>query len=122
MSKRIPSDQAIKAKRIANDVKVIRHVLENLETLATGKLESAQKLMTFYAGYTAIRSLWDAKTRGGKVPIADPKLNAEMQRRGGKFIFRVDVEISHSIGEDTNTLLRVVTLRYWSRKALMLWG
>ena len=77
--------------------------------------------MVFYAGYTAMRSLWEVKTRKGKLSTGDAKLDDELKREPGKFIFRVDMEISHSIGEHTNTLLRVVTFKYWAKKFLGLW-
>lgn len=119
---RLPTDSALTAKRVDNDIKVLRYLLNNIESVTPGDLESPQKLAAFYAGYTAIRSLWEVKTNRGKIPINNAKLDAEMRRDTGKFIFRVDVEVSHSIGEHTKTLLRVTTFRYWARQVLALWG
>ncbi len=121
MATRKKTDQKLSQKRTRNDVKVLRYLLDNIGELAQGRLESPQKLMVFYAGYTAMRSIWDAKTRGGKLPTGDAQLDAELRREPGKFVFRVDVEISHSIGEHTKTLLRVVTFKYWAKKCLGLW-
>ncbi len=68
-----------------------------------------------------MRSLWDVKTRKGKLSTGDTKLDDELKRQPGKFIFRVDMEISHSIGEHTKTLLRVVTFKSWAKTLLGLW-
>ena len=122
MPPRTRTDPTIEAKRVDNDIKVLKYLLENLTSVTTGRLESPQKLAAFYAGYTAMRSLWDVKTNKGKRSTGDAALDAEMTREPGKFIFRVDNEISHSIGKHTNTLLRVITFRYWARTVLALWG
>jgi len=112
---------AVTAKRIKNDVKVLKYLLANLKSVTTGRLESPQKLAAFYAGYTAMRSIWDAKTNNGNVSTGDPSLDAEMKNTPGKFIFRVNKEVSHSVGKHTKTLLRVATFRYWAEKVLAQW-
>ena len=122
MGKRNKTDANLVQKRTENDLKVIKYLVENIDELAKGRLESPQKLMVFYAGYTAMRSLWEAKTRKGKVSTGDTTFDDELKREPGKFIFRVDMEVSHSIGEHTKTLLRVTTFKYWGKKFLRLWG
>jgi len=117
-----PTDPNLVQKRTENDLKVIKYLVENIGELAKGQLESPQKLMVFYAGYTAMRSLWEVKTRKGKVSTGDATLDHELKREPGKFIFRVDKEVAHSIGEHTRTLLRVTTFKYWGKRFLRLWG
>ena len=122
MGNRTPTDPTVTAKRVKNDVKVLRHLLANLKSVTPGPLESPQKLVTFYAGYTAMRSLWEVKTNSGKLSTGDSVVDAEMRNAPGKLIFRVNMEVSHSLGEHTKTLLRVATFRHWAKKALALWG
>ncbi|OHB66496.1 MAG: hypothetical protein A2V70_17935 [Planctomycetes bacterium RBG_13_63_9] len=121
MATRKKTDRKVTQKRLQNDVKVLRYLLDNISRLATGQLESPQKLMVFYAGYTAMRSLWDIKTDKGKLSTGDTELDDKLKRDPGKFIFRVNMEIAHSIGEHTQTLLRVATFKYWAKKFLGLW-
>jgi hypothetical protein len=119
---RVKTDAGIVARRVRNDLKVLKYLLEKVNDLAVGKLESPEKLVVFYAGYTAMRSIWDAKTRGGKHSTGNSKLDKELKNKTGRFIFRVNKEISHSIGEETKTLLRVVTFRFWAKRILEQWG
>jgi hypothetical protein len=121
-TERQKKDAAIAAQRVRNDLKVLSHTLSNVRELATGKLESPEKLMVYYAGYTAMRSIWDAKTRGGKLSTGNADLDKELKNKEGRFIFRVNQEISHSIGDETKTLLRVVTFKYWAKLVLKQWG
>ncbi len=122
MPKRTPSDKPLVQKRLSNDLKVLKFCLDNIQELAHGGLESPQKLMLFYAGYTAMRSIWDVKTSRGKVSTGDPDLDDELKNDPGKFIFRVNMEISHSIGEHTSTLLRVNKFKFWAKTFLAHWG
>lgn len=119
---RIPTDKRLQAKRIANDIKVLRYLITNVKSLAKGRKESPEKLVIFYAGYSAMRSLWEVKTNKGTISTGDAALDVELSREPGRFIFRVDVEVSHSIGNHTKTLLRVATFRYWGNKILALWA
>lgn len=122
MAPRTKSDPKIRDRRVANDIKVLQYLMDNLRSITPGSLESPQKLATFYAGYTAMRSLWDVKTHKGKRSTGDAALDGEMSRDPGKLIFRIDQEVSHSIGAHTKTLLRVSTFKYWGKKLLHLWG
>ena len=122
MSGRKPTHPDITARRTANDIKVLKHIMKNLDTLATGRTESPQKLMVFYAAYTAMRSLWEVKTNHGKLPSGDSALDAYSYTKPGHLVFRVNMEVAHSIGTPTKTLLRVAILKRWGRKILRLWG
>lgn len=121
MSGRKPTHPDITARRTANDIKVLKHIMKNLDTLATGRTESPQKLMVFYAAYTAMRSLWEVKTNHGQKPSGDSALDAKARTEPGHLVFRVNMEVAHSIGEATKTLLRVSILKYWGQKILRLW-
>ncbi len=122
MPNRPKTDATLREKRVQNDLKVLRYLLKNIGRLATGRLESPAKLTMFYAGYTAMRSIWDARTRGGTDPTGDAQLNEELKNEPGKFIFRVNQEITHSIGQHTKTLLRVANFKYWAKRVLHVWG
>jgi len=67
MPVRTKTDRRIQAKRESNDLKVLKYLTNNVSTLAIGRLESPEKLTVFYAGYTAMRSLWEARTQKGKI-------------------------------------------------------
>lgn len=123
MAKRKKTDARLRRKRLNNDLKVLRYCLENLDKLATGGLESAAKLTVFYAGYTAMRSIWEIKTDHGKNIPTDPKLRQHLRKDDPDgLIFRTNQEVSHSIGNPTKPLLRVTTFRYWAKTILKLWG
>ena len=122
MAKRQRQDPSLIDKRTANDLKVIRYLLDNLGTLATGKSESPQKLAVFYAGYTAMRSLIEVKTRRQTVSTGDAELDSLLDSPEGQLIFRTNMEISHSLGIESKTLLRVITFRFWARHILRVWG
>ena len=122
MSGRKPTHPDITARRTANDIKVLKHIMKNLDTLATGRTESPQKLMVFYAAYTAMRSLWEVKTIHGKLPSGDQALDAYARTDPGHLIFRVEKEVAHSVGEPSKTLFRVSILKRWGRRFLRLWG
>ena len=124
MAKRPKTDPALAEERLKKDFKVLRYCLENLDKIATGgKLETPAKLMVFYAGYTAMRCIWEVKTNGGENIPNDPSLKAHLQKEDPDgLIFRTNMEISHSIGRPSKPLLRVVTFRFWAKKILQLWG
>ena len=122
MGVRGKTDSAVVDKRLQNDLKVLRYLLDNVQTLAVGKLESPEKLSMFYAGYTAMRSIWEVKRSRGEIPTGNPALDSELRNEPGRFIFRVNKEVSHSIGEHTKTLLRVTTFKYWAKLFLAEWG
>lgn len=122
MGKREKQDQGLIDKRVANDLKVIRYLMDNVSHLASGQLESPAKLTVFYAGYTAMRSLWEVKTSKGERSTGDPKLDGIIKSEEGKLVFRINMEISHSLGVESKTLLRVVTFKFWAKHFLRVWG
>lgn len=123
MGKREKTDEKLRDERLEKDFKVLRYCLENLSKLATGRLESPEKLTVFYAGYTAMRSIWEIKTDHGKNIPDDSKLKDELRKDdSGGLIFRTNMEVSHSIGLKTKPLLRVTTFRFWGKTILRLWG
>lgn len=63
MPKRNTQDQSLRKKRINDHIKVLRYLMDNLKESSTGKLESPQKLVIFYAGYIAMRRIWEIKTK-----------------------------------------------------------
>jgi len=121
MAERKKTDHELREKRVQRDLKVLRYLYDNVGTMASGRLESPEKLVLFYAGYTAIRSIWDARTCGGKKPTGNRRLDEEMKNETGKLVFRVNMEVSHSIGKHSKTLLRVVTFKYWAKRVLKQW-
>jgi len=122
MGIRKKQDPNIMQVRVENDLRVIKYCRDNISTLGKGRLRSPSKLMVFYAGYTAMRSLWEVKTNRGDIPTGDPELEKDFKNPPAKFIFRVEKEIVHSIGEHSDTLLRVRKFKYWADKFLTLYG
>ena len=122
MPRRTKTDPTLRLKRVNRDIKVLKYLSENIDTLATGGLESPEKLTVFYAGYTAMRSIWEVKTDKGKKKTGDAKLDEEMKNETGKMIFRVNQEISHSIGNHSKTLLRIAPFKFWAKRVLRQWG
>ena len=122
MGKRSKQDEKLKEKRTRDDMKVLTHVMKKstLKRGATGKLESPQKVVIFYAGYIAMRRLWEAKTKPKKgkkrLKTGDPELDAD--KGVPEFINRIDKEIAHPLGIPTNTLLKVAKFKYWGKKIL----
>lgn len=89
-----------------------------LKSGTTGKLESPEKLVVFYAGYIAMRRLWEAKTEKGNLRTGDPELDKGKGGDDPEFIHRIDMEIAHPLGHPTNTLLKVRKFKYWGKKIL----
>lgn len=105
------STAALRKKQLDNDLTVLRYCFENLDELAEGKLESPQKLVLFYAGFTAIRSLCHY-ARKQKTSLTG---NSTLDKRIWDGVSRW---ISHSTGANEKTILRVTTFRTWARKVL----
>ncbi len=119
MPDRKPQDEKLKKKRIRDHIKVLAYLMDtdNLKNSATGRLESPQKLVIFYAGYIAMRRLWEIKTENGRKATGDPKLDVK-KNNPDSLIYRIDKEIAHPLGLPTPTLLRVLTFKYWGKKIL----
>ena len=119
MSKREKQNQELKEKRTRDDIKVLTHLMNpsTLKSGAIGKLESPQKLVIFYAGYIAMRRLWETKTNNGELKTGDPELDAA-KNDPTSFIYRVDKEIAHAIGLPTSTLFKVAKFKFWGKKIL----
>ena len=112
-------DQKLKDKRTRDDIKVLNYLMDknNRDKLATGRLESPQKLVVFYAGYIAMRRLWETKTNRGKLKTGDKELDAA-KNEPGSFIYRIEKEIAHPLGYQTSTLFKVTKFKYWGKKIL----
>ena len=121
MADRRQTDHELREERVQRDLKVLRYLYDNVDTMASGRLESPEKLVLFYAGFTAMRSIWDARTCNGKKLTGNPRLDEDMKNETGNLIFRVNMEISHSIGEHSKTLLRKATFKYWAKRVLKQW-
>ena len=122
MAQRKKGDDTLREERLEKDFKVLRYCLEHLDELAKGKLESPEKLMVFYAGYTAMRSIWEVKTKKGKYIPDDQKVAQALGNDDPDgLVFRTNTEVSHSIGRPSKPLLRVTTFRFWAKKILELW-
>ena len=74
MADRKAQDPNLRAKRIKDHVKVLRFLLESLRSQVTGKLESPQKLAVFFAGYIAMRRMWEVNTESGKFKNGDAEI------------------------------------------------
>ena len=122
MAERKKTDAKLREERIQRDLKVLTYLFDNTDQFNVGKIESPNKLVMFYAGYTAMRSIWEVRTNGGKISTDDSSLDKGLQNKEGKMIFRVNMEISHSIGINSKTLLRTVTFKYWAKIILNHWG
>lgn len=119
MGKRQKQDHRLSLKRTKDDLKVLRHLMKKstLAANATGGLESPQKLVVFYAGYIAMRRLWERHTNNGRIKTGDPDLDVS-KNDTDSFIYRIDKEIAHALGLQTNTLLKVAKFRFWGKKIL----
>jgi hypothetical protein len=122
MPQRNPQDPKLKNKRIRDHAKVLRFLMhtDNLTKNATGRLESPQKLVIFYAGYIAMRRIWEVKTNGGKIPTGDPEFDKDKNKDKDCIIYRIDKEVAHPLGLETSTLFRIAKFKYWGRKFLHL--
>ena len=122
MATRQRTDMKLRDERLKKDFEVLRFCLDNLSSLATGGLESPAKLMVFYAGYTAMRSIWEIKTDHGKTIPNDADVRDHLKKDDPDgLVFRTNTEVSHSIGRPSKPLLRVTTFRFWAKKILKLW-
>ena len=105
------STATLRKQQLDNDLTVLRYCFENLDELAKGKLESPQKLVLFYAGYTAIRSLCDYARKQKTSLTGNSKLDKRIWDGVSRWIL-------HSTGANEKTILRVTTFRTWARKVL----
>ena len=119
MSRRNPQDAKLRQKRIQDNAKVLGFLMDtnNLEKSATGQLESPQKLVVFFAGYIAMRRMWEVKTNGGKSQTGDPDLD-KAKNRDDSIIYRIDKEVAHPLGLKTSTLFKIAKFKYWGKKFL----
>ena len=121
MSGRQKQDTRLRNKRIRDHAKVLTFLMDtnNLRNNATGRLESPQKLVIFYAGYIAMRRMWEVKTNHGKIRTGDQELD-KCKKDEDSIIYRIDNEVAHSLGYKTSTLFRIANFKYWGRKFLHL--
>ena len=119
MSKRRPQDQRMRRKRIQDHAKVLQFLMDtnNLKNSATGRLESPQKLVIFFAGYIAMRRMWEVKTIHGAIQTGDPDLDRDKNDKKS-IIYRIDKEVAHPLGHQTSTLFRIAKFKFWGRKFL----
>ena len=117
MADRKAQDAKLRAKRIKDHVKVLRFLLESLKSQATGKLESPQKLAVFFAGYIAMRRMWEVKTNHGKLKTGDAEIDQNKKEKGS-IIYRIEKEVAHPLGLYTSTLFKVRKFKYWAKKFL----
>ena len=113
-------DDKLRAKRIEEHVKVLEYLLDrrNLAKHATGeRLASTPKLVVFFAGYIAMRRMWDVKTRNGKMKTGDADLDKK-KNDADSIIYRIDKEVAHALGYETSTLFVVKKFLYWGKKFL----
>ena len=121
MPQRNPQDARLRTKRIEDHVKVLKFLMatDNLKNNATGRLESPQKLVIFYAGYIAMRRIWEEKTNHGTIQTGDSELDTN-KKDECSIIYRIDKEVAHPLGLETSTLFRISKFKYWGRKFLHL--
>ncbi len=119
MPPRQSQDASLRDKRIQDHAKVLRFLVDtnNLRVSATGKLESPQKLIIFFAGYIAMRRIWELKTKRGTIATGDCELDKD-KTDPNSIIYRIDKEVAHPLGLQTSTLFRIEKFRYWGRKFL----
>ena len=119
MSKRIAQDERLRSKRIQDHAKVLRFLMDtnNLKNSAIGRLESPQKLVIFFAGYIAMRRMWEVKTNRGRTKTGDSDLDID-QGDKESIIYRIDMEVAHPFGHETSTLFRITKFKFWGRKFL----
>lgn len=119
MPKRNAQDVKLQNKRIRDHVKVLEFLMntDNLKNSTTGKLESPQKLVVFYAGYIAMRRIWEDKSDHGRMLTGDAEIDQD-KKRPESIIYRIDMEVAHPLGYSTSTLFRVTKFKYWGRKFL----
>src|SRR5688500_12221322 len=119
MSGRTPQDANLRKKRIHDHAKVLRFLLDsnNLKKRATGRLESPQKLVVYFAGYIAMRRMWEVKTNHAETPTGDPYLDKD-KKQEDSIIYRIDKEVAHALGLRTSTLFQIAKFKYWGKKFL----
>ena len=121
MPSRQAQDYQLRDKRIQDHAKVLRFLMDtkNLRDTTTGKLESPQKLVTFYAGYIAMRRIWEVNTNHGTIPTGDREID-KVKNPHDSIIYRIDKEVAHPLGFKTSTLFRISKFKFWGKKFLKL--
>lgn len=119
MPNRKSQDAKLRAKRIQDHAKVLRFLMDtkNLKNNAVGRLESPQKLIIFFAGYIAMRRMWEVKTNHGAIKTGDPDVDKDKNDKDS-IIYRIDKEVAHPLGHKTSTLFRISKFKYWGKKFL----
>jgi len=117
MADRQAQNAKLRAKRVKDHVKVLRFLLDSLKSQATGELESPQKLAVFFAGYIAMRRMWEVKTNHGRLKTGDDEIDRSKNEKGS-IIYRIEKEVAHPLGLETSTLFRVAKFKYWADKFL----
>lgn len=112
-------DMTLQSKRRRDDVKVLAHLMNRrtLKGAATGRLESPQKLVIYYAGYVAMRRILETKSENGTPKTGDEELDLKSDDPHS-LIYRIDKEVAHPLGCQTSTLFRVAKFKYWGSKVL----
>ena len=121
MPERKPQGEKLRRKHMQDHIKVLKYLMDtnNLKNIATGRLESAQKLVIYFAGYIAMRRIWELKTNRGKIKTDDPELDVDKNDKNS-IIYRIDKEVAHPLGLETSTLFKITKFKYWGRKFLKL--
>jgi len=119
MPPRPPQDAMLRQKRVEDHAKVLRFLMETdkLKNSATGRLESPQKLVVFFAGYIAMRRMWEVKTNHGDTPTGDKEIDKD-KNEPHSIMYRIDKEVAHPLGLRTSTLFRISKFKYWGTKFL----
>ncbi len=119
MENRTPQNAAVRMRRMREHMNVLKYLLdpETLRSRATGKGCSPEKLVCFFAGYVAMRRIWELKTENGKVEVGDREIDRKKTEEGS-IIYRIEKEVCHCLGYDTCTLFKVAKFKYWGKKFL----
>ena len=119
MSKRKAQDAKLRDKRIQDHAKVLRFLMDtnNLKNSAVGRLESPQKLVIFFAGYIAMRRMWEVKTNHGKFKTGDPDIDKDKNDKDS-IIYRIDKEVAHPLGHETSTLFKITKFKFCGKRFL----
>ena len=125
MPNRPPQNQALLRKRLQDHVNVLRFLLDNrnLKRLATGnRLGTPAKLVVYFAGYIAMRRMWDHATKRGRIKTGDPELDKDRRKDPTSIIYRIDKEVAHPLGLQTSTLFVVAKFKFWGKRFLQVFA
>lgn len=117
MATRNAQNQRLRNKRIQDHIKVLEFLMNdnNLKNHAIGPLESPQKMVIFFAGYVAMRRMWEVKTNCGRSLTGDAEIDIK-KSDPSSIISRIDKEVAHPLGLQNPTLFRIATFKYWGKK------